>query len=102
VSDTLTGTPQAALKEQFSALEKGRADLVGLYFFADPKLAEFGIVPAADQQAIVLAEYESYARTAIVQLRRVRQGTEIPEDHMRPRQAGATSESADSRVICSV
>jgi dipeptidyl-peptidase-3 len=86
VSNTLTGTPQAALKEQFSALEEGRADLVGLYFLADPKLAELGIVPAADQQAIVLAEYESYARTAIVQLRRVRQGMEIAEDHMRNRQ----------------
>ena len=33
------------LKEQFSALEEGRADLVGLYFIADPKLVELGIVP---------------------------------------------------------
>ena len=29
--------------------KKGRADLVGLYFIADPKLAELGIMPAADQ-----------------------------------------------------
>ena len=86
VSDALKGTPQAALKEQFSALEEGRADLVGLYFLADPKLAELGIVPAADQEAIVRAEYESYARTALVQLRRIRQGTQIAEDHMRNRQ----------------
>ena len=86
VSDALNGTPQAALKEQFSALEEGRADLVGLYFLADPKLAELGIVPAADQESIVRAEYEAFARTALVQLRRIRQGTQIEEDHMRNRQ----------------
>jgi dipeptidyl-peptidase III len=86
VSDALKGSPQAALKEQFSALEEGRADLVGLYFLADPKLAELGIVPAADQEAIVRAEYEAFARTALVQLRRIRQGTQIEEDHMRNRQ----------------
>ena len=86
VSDALKGTPQAALKEQFSALEEGRADLVGLYFIADPKLAELGIFPAADQDAIVRAEYESYARNALVQLRRIREGTQIEEDHMRNRQ----------------
>ncbi len=86
VADALQGSPQQALKEQFSALEEGRADLVGLYFLADPKLAELGILPAADQDAIVRAEYESYARNALVQLRRVREGTQIEEDHMRNRQ----------------
>jgi dipeptidyl-peptidase III len=86
VSPALKGTPQQAIKEFFSALEEGRADLVGLYFIADPKLAELGIVPAADQEAIARAEYESYTRNALVQLRRVRQGTQIEEDHMRNRQ----------------
>ncbi len=80
------GTPQEAIKEHFSALEEGRADLIGLYFIADPKLAELGILPAADQDAIVRAEYEAYTRNAIVQLRRVREGTQIEEDHMRNRQ----------------
>jgi dipeptidyl-peptidase-3 len=80
------GTPQEAIKEHFSALEEGRADLIGLYFIADPKLTELGIVPAADQDAIVRAEYEAYTRNAIVQLRRVREGTQIEEDHMRNRQ----------------
>ena len=80
------GTPQEAIKEHFSALEEGRADLIGLYFMADPKLAELGILPAADQDAIVRAEYEAYTRNAIVQLRRVREGTQIEEDHMRNRQ----------------
>ncbi len=78
--------PQALIKEEFSALEEGRADLVGLYFIADPKLVELGVVPAADHDAMVRAEYESYTRNALVQLRRVREGTQIEEDHMRNRQ----------------
>jgi dipeptidyl-peptidase-3 len=80
------GTPQEAIKEHFSALEEGRADLIGLYFIADPKLAELGILPAADQNALMLTMYEAYARNAIVQLRRVREGAQIEEDHMRNRQ----------------
>ncbi|MEO8258466.1 MAG: peptidase M49 [Acidobacteriota bacterium] len=86
VEERLKGNPAALLKEQFSALEEGRADLVALYFLPDPKLAEIGILAAADQEEIVRAEYESYARNALVQLRRVREGTQIEEDHMRNRQ----------------
>jgi dipeptidyl-peptidase III len=86
MAEGVKDTPQALIKEEFSALEEGRADLVGLYFIADPKLLELGIVPAADQDAIVRAEYEAYTRNALVQLRRVREGTQIEEDHMRNRQ----------------
>jgi dipeptidyl-peptidase-3 len=82
-ADGFKGTPQSAIKEFFSALEEGRADLVGLYFISDPKLAELGIVPAADQADIARTEYEVYTRNALVQLRRVREGTQIEEDHMR-------------------
>ena len=78
--------PQALIKEEFSALEEGRADLVGLYFIADPKLVELGIIPAAEHDAVVQAEYEGYTRNAVVQLRRMREGTQIEEDHMRNRQ----------------
>ncbi len=78
--------PQGLIKEEFSALEEGRADLVGLYFIADPKMVELGIIPAADHDAVVQAEYEGYTRNAIVQLRRMREGTQIEEDHMRNRQ----------------
>jgi dipeptidyl-peptidase-3 len=80
------GNPQALIKEHFSALEEGRADLVGLYFIADPKLVELGVIPAADHDSVVRAEYEAYTRNALVQLRRVREGTQIEEDHMRNRQ----------------
>jgi dipeptidyl-peptidase III len=79
--------PQDLLKEQYSALEESRADLVALYFVADPYLAALGILAAEDQATIVRAEYEAYARNALVQLRRVRVGTQLEEDHMRNRQA---------------
>jgi dipeptidyl-peptidase-3 len=59
---------------------------VALYFVGHPKIAELGMLPAEHQDAIVLAEYEGYARNALVQLRRVREGTQLEEDHMRNRQ----------------
>lgn len=86
VAEHLNGQPQLALKEQYSAIEEARADLVALYFLPEPKIAEVGLVPAAHQDEVVLAEYESYARNALVQLRRVREGLTIEEDHMRNRQ----------------
>ena len=86
IDDRLNGNPQAALKEQFSAIEESRADLVALYFLPDRQLVELGLVPADDHAEIVRAEYESYVRNALVQLRRVREGTTIEEDHMRNRQ----------------
>jgi dipeptidyl-peptidase-3 len=86
VSERLQGNPQAALREQFSALEESRADLVALYYLPDRKLVELGLVPAEHHDEIVWAEYEAYARNALVQLRRVREGTQLEEDHMRNRQ----------------
>lgn len=86
VSDKVGANPATLLKEQFSALEEGRADLVGLYYMADPKLVELGLMKAEDQAEIVQAEYEGYTKNALIQLRRVRQGTQIAEDHMRNRQ----------------
>jgi dipeptidyl-peptidase III len=86
VSARLTGPPQAALKEQYSAIEEARADLVALYFIAEPKLAALELLAAEDQPEIVLAEYEGYTRNALVQLRRVREGAQLEEDHMRNRQ----------------
>jgi dipeptidyl-peptidase-3 len=86
VEARLEGKAEARIKEYFSALEEGRADLVGLYFIADPKLVDLGLVSAADQDEIVATEYESYTRNALVQLRRVAAGTQLEEDHMRNRQ----------------
>jgi dipeptidyl-peptidase-3 len=86
VAARLQGNPQAVLKEHYSALEESRADLVALYFLPDPKLVEMGLVAAGDHDDIVRAEYEQYARNALVQLRRIREGSQIEEDHMRNRQ----------------
>jgi len=86
VSGGLKVSPPEALKQQYSAIEESRADLVALYFLPDPKLVELGLVSDEDHADIVLAEYEAYTRNALVQLRRVRQGSQIEEDHMRNRQ----------------
>ena len=86
LEDRLEGNPQVFLKEQYSALEEGRADLIALYFIADPKLVELDLVPADEHAEIVRAEYESYTRNAILQLRRIREGSQLKEDHMRNRQ----------------
>jgi dipeptidyl-peptidase-3 len=85
MAEGVTASPHQLLKEQFSAIEESRADLVALYFLPDPKLVELGLVPADDHAEIILTEYEYYARNALVQLRRVREGTQIEEDHMRNR-----------------
>jgi dipeptidyl-peptidase III len=86
IADRLNGKPQTVLKEQYSALEEARADLVALYFMLDPKLEELGLVAAADHQEVALAEYEAQTRNVLIQLRRVRTGAQLEEDHMRNRQ----------------
>ena len=86
LAERLGGSAQPYLNEQYSALEEARADLIGLYFLADPKLVEIGVLPAEAHDDIVLAQYESYTRNALLQLRRMREGTRIEQDHMRNRQ----------------
>src|SRR5688500_424374 len=81
------GSPDEIIKEHYSALEEGRADLIALYYIADPKLADLGVISAADQDNIVRAQYDYYTRNGgIVQLRRIREGTQIEEAHLRNRQ----------------
>ncbi len=86
LEERLEGNPQTFLREQYSALEEGRADLIALYFIADPMLVELGLVPAESHAEIVRTQYESYTRNAILQLRRVREGAQLEQDHMRNRQ----------------
>jgi dipeptidyl-peptidase-3 len=99
ISEKLKGSPQTVLKEQYSALEEARADLVALYFVPDPRLVELGLLNAADHAEIIQAEYEGYTRNALVQLRRVREGTQIEEDHMRNRQMIVRWLMANSKAI---
>jgi dipeptidyl-peptidase III len=99
ISEKLNGSPQTALKEQYSALEESRADLVALYFLPNARLAELGLVDEEDHNEIVQAEYEAYTRNALVQLRRIREGTQIEEDHMRNRQMIVRWLMANSKAI---
>ena len=99
MADHIKVTPQDLLKEQYSALEETRADLVALYFVAEPYLSQLGLVPRDEQQAVVQTEYEAYARNALVQLRRVRVGSQLEEDHMRNRQAIVHWLLANTRAI---
>jgi len=103
LSPAMTLAPKDALREHYAAIEEGRADLIALYFIADPKLVELGAVPAAGAAAIVQNTYESYTRQALVQLRRVREGSILGEDHMRNRQMIvrwllANTKAVESRV----
>ncbi len=77
-------TPKETLKNYYSTLEEARADLVALYFLLDPKLVELGIMPSLETGK---CQYDSYIRNGLmVQLRRLRLGEELEEDHMRNRQ----------------
>ena len=79
----LPGTPPNALGEYSSALEETRADLFGLYYLADPKMVELGIVP--DMEAYK-AQYSSFIRNGIfTQFTRVELGKKNMESHMQDR-----------------
>jgi dipeptidyl-peptidase-3 len=79
----LPETSPNALGEYSSALEETRADLFGLYYLADPKLVELGILP--DMEAYK-AQYSSYIRNGIfTQFNRVEFGKKNMEAHMQNR-----------------
>jgi dipeptidyl-peptidase-3 len=99
MAERIAVTPQDLLKEQYSALEETRADLVALYYVGDSYLSRVGVVSPDEQQAIAQTEYEAYARNALVQLRRVREGSQLEEDHMRNRQAIVHWLLANSKAI---
>jgi dipeptidyl-peptidase-3 len=86
LSEHLDGNPAVFLREQYSGLEEARAELVALYFISNPRLVALGLVTAENQETIALTQYESFTRNVLVQLRRVRQGTRLEQDHMRARQ----------------
>lgn len=86
LSEQLKEDPSAVIKEYYSALEEARADLIALWFIGDAKLVELGLIKERDRKEIQRAAYEAYTRNAIAQLRRVKTGTRLEEDHMRNRQ----------------
>jgi dipeptidyl-peptidase-3 len=86
VSERLRVDPSVTIGEYYSALEEARADLVALWFIGDKKLVELGLVAEGDRAEIERAAYEDYTRNALAQLRRVREGERLEQDHMRNRQ----------------
>ena len=79
----LPGVSPTSLLENQSTLEEARADLFALYYLADPKLLELGLVP--DMEAYK-AEYDAYIRNGLIsQLTRIQPGKNIEEAHMRNR-----------------
>ncbi len=80
----LPGVDPDALKEHGSTLEETRADLFALYYLADPKLIELGILDNPDAYK---AEYYKYVLNGLMtQLNRIEPGANIEEAHMRNRQ----------------
>ncbi len=79
----LPGVSATGMGEYASALEEARADLFGLYYTADPKMVELGIMPDKDAYK---AEYANYIRNGLmVQFTRVELGKTNTEAHMQNR-----------------
>ena len=79
----LPGVDPDALKAYGNTIEEARADLFGLYYIADEKLVELGLVP--DHKAY-RAQYYTYMLNGLMtQLTRIRPGNQIEEAHMRNR-----------------
>jgi dipeptidyl-peptidase-3 len=84
LSERVSGGAQPFLKEYFSTLEEGRADLMALWNAWDPKLKELGLI--SNQEEVAKAMYDNAAAAALTQLRRIPHGETIEEDHQRDRQ----------------
>ena len=76
-------TTDKTLKNYASCLEEARADLVGLYYVADKKLMDIGVMPSMD---VSKAAYDNYMMNGMMtQLTRIKLGDNIEEAHMRNR-----------------
>lgn len=80
----MPGVDPDALKEHGSAIEEARADLFALYYLADPKMIELGLL---NNPEAYKAEYYKYILNGLMtQLMRIEPGKDIEEAHMRNRQ----------------
>ena len=80
----LPGADADSLKAYGSTIEEARADLFGLYYVADAKLLELGLLPDADAYK---AQYYTYMMNGLMtQLVRIEPGNQVEEAHMRNRQ----------------
>ena len=79
----LPGVDMDALKAYGSTIEEARADLFGLYFIADKKLVELGLLP--NMEAYKSLYYTYMLNGLMTQLTRIEAGCQIEEAHMRNR-----------------
>ena len=79
----LPGVATDALKNYFSTIEEARADLFGLYYCADEKMVELGLLP--DMEAYKSMYYTYLLNGLLTQTVRIKLGSDIEEDHMRNR-----------------
>ena len=80
----MPGVSKDALKEHASTIEEARADMFVLYYLADPKLVELGLLPNKD--AYKAGFYQQMMNGLMTQLVRIEPGKDIEEAHMRNRQ----------------
>ena len=80
----MPGVSKDELKEHASTIEEARADLFGLYYLADPKLVELGLLP--NMEAYKAGYYQQMMNGAMTQLVRIEPGKDVEEAHMRNRQ----------------
>ena len=80
----MPGVSKDALKEHASTIEETRADLLGLYYMADEKLVELGLL--TDKDAYKGFYYQQMMNGLMTQLVRIEPGKDIEESHMRNRQ----------------
>ncbi len=80
----MPGVTKDALREHASTIEEARADLFGLYYLADPKLVELGLLP--NMEAYKAGYYQQLMNGLMTQLVRIEPGKDIEEAHMRNRQ----------------
>ena len=79
----LAGVSPDALKAYGNTIEEARADLFGLYFMADSKMTELGLLP--DMEAYKAHYYTYMMNGLMTQLVRIEPGKQLEEAHMRNR-----------------
>ena len=80
----MPGVSKESLREHGSTIEETRADLFGLYYLADAKLVELGLMP--DAEAYKAGYYQQMMNGLMTQLVRIEPGKDVEEAHMRNRQ----------------
>jgi dipeptidyl-peptidase-3 len=79
-ADGLKAEPAVLLEETYATIEEARAELVALHTIFDPRILEAGLMSSP---AVAEAAYRDYLVHDLSQLRRVREGDRLEDDHMR-------------------